>query len=251
MTVVADIPADALATVVGADHQHHAARMAQDAFSQVFRLTAAGDADGVELAVTQLVPLCRNWAQAGGSDDARAVRLALLATGLDQWGVAYSRVFGLTAIPGLTDLLGRLRDGLDPAAEARFQQQFDRIGAEEGAAIDFKMALRRNIHLALWHAMLACGTQDEADAILRGLGGLMVGLVEQMPRTGWRLVADALAHIQIRCLAEGAAADGLARESNERFFASLRHALPADRAAAVFEQANLAAVAWHRARKAH
>lgn len=224
--------------------------MAQDAFTQIFRLTLAGDPAAVELGVANMEPLCRNWARAGVDDDARALRLALLVMGMDQWGLAYSQAFGLTAIPGLTALLGTLRNSLDAAADARFQQQFARIDAAESDAVDFKMELRRQIHLALWHAMIACEVREESDAILRALGSLMLTLVERMPKLGWRLVADALAHIQIRCLAEGAAATGLAQESNERFFASLRQSLPREQSDAVFAHANQAAIAWQRARNA-
>lgn len=250
MTASVPLSTDRLAALVPAEHQRHAARMAQDAFAQIFRLTLAGDPQAVELAVGNMEPLCRNWARAGGGDEARALRLALLVAGMDQWGLAYSQAFGLAAIPGLTALLGTLRNALDPEAEARFQQQFAAIDAAEGDAVDFKMELRRNIHLALWHAMIASDSREEADAILQALGSQLRTLVERMPQLGWRLAADALAHIQVRCLAEGAAATGLAQESNERFFASLRHALPEDTAAAVFSQANQAAVAWQRARTA-
>lgn len=245
------LAADQLAALIFPDIQRHAARMAQDAFSQIFRLTLAGDPAAVELGVANMEPLCRNWSAAAGNDDARALRLALLVLGMDQWGVAYSQAFGLTAIPGLTALLGTLRNSLDPVADARFQQQFARIEARETDAVDFKMELRRQIHLALWHAMIACETQDEADAILRALGGLMCGLIERMPQIGWRLAADALAHIQIRCLSEGVAATGLAQESNERFFNSLRQALAREQADAVFAHANQAAIAWQRARNSN
>ena len=222
--------------------------MAQDAFTQIFRLTLSGEAAGVELGVANMEPLCRNWANAGATDETRAMRLALLVAGMDQWGLAYSQAFGLTAIPGLTALLGTLRNGLNPEADARFQQQFAAIEAAESDAVDFKMELRRNIHLALWHAMIACDTQEEADAVLRTLCGLLRALTERMPVLGWRLVADALAHIQIRCLNEGAAAVGMAQESNERFFQSLRQSLPAEVSDAVFAHANQAAIAWQRSR---
>jgi hypothetical protein len=250
MTHAQPIAADQLASLVSPDMQRHAARMAQDAFTQVFRLTLAGDTTALELGVANMEPLCRNWAQAAAGDDARALRLALLVAGMDQWGLAYSQAFGLTAIPGLTALLGTLRNSLDAAADARFQQQFAAIEAVETDAVDFKMELRRNIHLALWHAMIACEEQQEADAILHTLGNLMRVLVERMPQLGWRLVADALAHIQIRCLSEGAAAVGLAQESNDRFFQSLRQGLPREQSEAIFAHANQAAITWHKARTA-
>lgn len=248
MSLASSIPADRLAAIVSADMQRHAARMAQDAFTQVFRLTLSGDVAAVELGVANMEPLCRNWANAGGSDEARALRLALLVAGMDQWGLAYSQAFGLTAIPGLTALLGTLRNSLNPEADARFQQQFAAVEAAESDAVDFKMELRRNIHLALWHAMIACEDSAEADAILRALCSLLKALSDRMPTLGWRLAADTLAHIQIRCLNEGAAAVGLAQESNERFFQTLRQNLPNEISDAVFAHANQAAIAWQRSR---
>jgi hypothetical protein len=249
MTDITQIPPDRLAARIPPDQQRHAARMAQDAFTQIFRLTLAGDPAAVDLGVANMEPLCRNWARAATDDEARALRLALLVAGMDQWGLAYSQAFGLTAIPGLTALLGTLRNSLDASADARFQQQFAAIEAAESDAVDFKMELRRNIHLALWHAMIACESMDEAVAIQKALGGLMHTLVQRMPQLGWRLVADALAHIQIRCLADGAAALGLAQESNAQFFQSLRQSLPRDQADAIFAHANRAAIAWQQAQR--
>lgn len=250
MTDSSLLPRDGLSALASPEIQRHAARMAQDAFAQIFRLTLAGDAAALELGVADMEPLCRNWARAGADDEARALRLALLVAGLDQWGLAYGQAFGLVAIPGLTALLGSLRNGLDVAADARFQRQFAAIEAVESDAVDFKMELRRSIHLALWHAMIACETEDEAEPVLVALGSLLWALATRMPRLGWRLVADTLAHIQIRCLAEGAAATGLAQEMNQRLFQSLRQSLPAAQGAAIFVQANQVAIAWQRARTA-
>lgn len=250
MTDTSPIPPDNLAALISPEIQRHAARMAEDAFAQILRLTLAGDAAALELGVANMEPLCRNWARAAADDEARALRLALLATGLDQWGLAYAQAFGLVAIPGLTALFGSLRNGLDVAADARFQQQFDAIEAVESDAVDFKMELRRSIHLALWHAMIACETEDAAEPILAALGSLLWALVLRMPCLGWRLVADTLAHIQIRCLTAGAAATGLAQEMNQRLFQSLRRSLPEAQGAAIFAQANQVAIAWQRARNA-
>lgn len=242
------LPADRLAALISPEQQRQAARMAQDGFARLFALSAGGDAGTIEAAVGEMLPLCRNWARAGGSEDAQALRLALLVAGMDQWGLAYSQAFGLAAIPALSALLGALRTGLDAAADARFSRQYAALEAVETDAVDFKMQLRRNIHLALWHAMIACPTTEEAAPILRALGSLLCALVGRMPRLGWRLAADTLAHIQIRCLGEGAAATEAARENNDRLFAALRANLPADKSAAIFALAGEAAVAWQRAR---
>lgn len=245
----AAIPPDSLAAFVAPDVQKLAARMAQDAFSQVFRLTLEEDDAGRAKGVDALAGALRNWSDAADSDDARALRLALVVAGLDQWGLAYSQAFGLHAIPGLTELVGALRTGLDARDEARFQQQFGAIDAGEGNAIDFKIDLRRGIHLALWHAMIASDERDQAEAILSTLGGSLRGLTRLMPELGWRLVADALAHIQIRCLADGLAADGLAREMNEALFSALAAELAPELRDRVMAHATQAVLGWQRSQR--
>ena len=244
------IPADGLVALAPVDVQKLAARMAQDAFSQVFRLTLNEDDAGRAQGVAELSVALRNWSAAGVGDDVRALRLALIVAGLDQWGLAYSQAFGLAAIPGLSELVGALRIGLDPQQEAKFQQQFAAIEASEGNAIDFKIELRRAIHLALWHAMIASEEREQATAILVRLGGMMSALVSTMPELGWRLVADALAHVQIRCLSEGLAADGLARDMNEALFAALSNELPAAVRDRVMAHATQAVFGWQQARRA-
>jgi hypothetical protein len=183
MTTATQIPADPLADLANADTQRLAARMAPDV--------------GV---LGEVAAQCANWCRAGGSDEARALRLALLISGLDQWGLAYTQAFGLTAIHPLTALIGGLRTRLDAREESRFQQYFEQLDAVELDAIDFKVDLRRGIHLALWHAMAASESAEQVEAIVHTLGSLMIALDQKMPELGWRLVADALAHIQIGLL---------------------------------------------------
>lgn len=241
------IPPDALANVASAEVQRQAARSAQDAFARIFRLTVSeSDATRLEGA-RALAGTLREWAALAPDEDAAALRLALAAAGLDQWGLAYSQAFGLRAIAGLSELLGALRTSLDERADARFQRHFEALEASEGNAIDFKIELRRAIHLALWHAMIACETRQEADAILSHLGGMMVALVRLMPALGWRLVADSVAHIQIRCLAESLATEGVARDSNEALFEALRRELPADKRDLVMAHATRSVIAWQQA----
>ncbi len=242
------LPPDRLAGLASADVQRTAARMAQDAFAGIFRLTLAGDPERLGAAVAELEPRCANWCQAGGSDEARALRLALLIAGMDQWGLAYSQAFGLTAIPALTAFLGKLRQRLDAAGDARFQQYFSRIDDTETDAVDFKIELRRSIHLALWHAMAACEDAGEARAILQPLGSLMVALAGRMPQVGWRLLADALASIQIRLLAD-AQATPLAQECTAQLFESLRQALPREQYQEILAHAGRAVVAWQQAQR--
>lgn len=241
------LPPDALVAIASADVQRQAARMAQDAFGRVFRLSIeAGDSDRAE-GVAALADAMRNWAQAADGDDGRALRLAMLVAGADQWGLAWSQSFELAAIPALSELLGVLRTGLDAQAESRFLQKFDALNAAEANAIDFKVELRRGIHLALWHAAIASDEREEALRLAARLGGLLVALVRDMPLCGWRLVADALAHIQIRCVAEGLAADGIGQEATQALFAALSRELPADRRDMVMAHAAQALMAWQRA----
>lgn len=245
----ATLPEDALAALVGIDAQKLAARMAQDGFAKVFRLSLEADDAARAVGVAALADAIGNWSRAAGDEDASALRMALVVTGLDQWGLAYTQAFGLAGIPALSELIGALRTGLDARGDARFQTQFAAVEAAEGNAIDFKVDLRRGIHLALWHAMIASDEREQASAILVRLGGMMFALVRQMPTLGWRLVADALAHIQIQCLAEGLAAEGLANEMNASLFASLAKELPADCRDRVMAHATQAVLAWQQARR--
>jgi hypothetical protein len=250
MSSAARIPADQLACLANADTQRLAARMAQDVFSGVFRQTAAADAAPDIGVLGEVAAHCFNWCQAGGDDEARALRLALLIGGLDQWGLAYTQAFGLTAIHSLTALIGGLRTRLDAQADTRFQKYFEQIDRVESDAIDFKVELRRSIHLALWHAMAACETAEQVEAIVQTLGSLMLALDQRMPELGWRLVADALANIQIALLSEKVPDSTLAQEGTQQLFASLRHALPEERYQAILAHSGQVVVAWQQARRA-
>ncbi|HEX6736482.1 MAG TPA: hypothetical protein VF096_16875 [Azonexus sp.] len=246
----APIPADPLAALADADLQRLAARMAQDVFAGVFRLAVAPDNAGDAGVLGEVAARCWNWSQAGGDEQARALRLALLISGLDQWGLAYTQAFQLAAIPALSTLIGGLRTRLDAAADARFQQYFATLNDTEAAALDFKIDLRRAIHLALWHAMAACETTEQVEGIVRPLGSLMLGLHAQMPELGWRLLADALASIQISLLADPAGVSSQAQDGTQQLFASLRHALPAERYQAILAHSGQAVLAWQQAQRA-
>lgn len=248
-TAPTEFPADPLATLVEAGIQRQAAHSAEEAFARVFRLTVSGTEAARREGVAGLGVTLRDWVRAAASDEARALRLALLISGLDQWGLAWSQAFGLVAIPGLTELIGTLRTGLDAVEEAHFLRQFEAVAAHEANAIDFKIDLRRGIHLALWHCSIASTERDEALRLAAQLGGQLLAVVRDMPLAGWRLVADALASIQIRCLAEGLAATGVAQEATQALLAALSRELPAARRDAVMAHAAQAVIAWQQARR--
>ncbi|MDD2885856.1 MAG: hypothetical protein PHT48_12540 [Dechloromonas sp.] len=244
------IPADPLAALASPETQRLAARMVQDVFAGVFRqgLLAEGAPDvGI---LGEVAGHCADWCRAASDDEARALRLALLIGGLDQWGLAYTQTFQLTAIHPLTALIGGLRTRLDVRADSLFQRYFEQLAQDEFAAVDFKVALRRSIHLALWHALAASESADEGAAIVQSLGSLMLALEQRLPELGWRLVADALAHIQIALLAAQPPASALAQDGTQQLFASLQHALPAARYQAIVAHAGQAVVAWQQAGRA-
>jgi hypothetical protein len=247
MTTAAQIPADQLAPLASAETQRLAARMAQDVFAGAFRQSATVDAAPDVGVLGEVAAHCSDWCRAASSDEARALRLALLISGLDQWGLAYTQAFNLDAIHALTALIGGLRTRLDARADTLFQQYFEQIVEVESDAIDFKVDLRRGIHLALWHAMVACETTEQVQGIVVPLGSMMVALNEQMPELGWRLLADALANIQIALLSDLAPKSPLAQEGTQQLFVSLRHALPQERYQAILAHAGQAVVAWQQA----
>lgn len=238
---------DCLGELADSRTQKAAAHLAQDVFAEAFRLAVSADGDAAS-ALNSLEQRCQQWCQAAEPAAARSLRLALLISGLDQWGVAYSQAFTLNAIPALTTLIGALRNGLPPADEARFQQYFQQLDTQEEAAIDFKVGLRRHIHLALWHAMAACSDESASTPIVQTLGGLLLAVDKRMPTHGWRLVADALANIQIGLLTEQAPS-AIAQSGTEQLFAALRHALPQERYRTILAHATQAVIAWQQAQR--
>lgn len=244
------LPPDPLAACVDAAVQRQAARLAEESFARAFRLSVA-EAESARLkGVGELHADLAGWAAGGRDGEARALRLALLVSGLDQWGLAWSRAFGLVAIPALTGLIGALRTGLDETGEARFLRHFDAIGAAEENAIDFKIELRRGLHLALWHSSIATEHRDEALRLAGELGSQLLALTKAMPVAGWRLVADTLASIQIRCLADGLAAAGVGQEATQALFGALSRALPGATRDLVMAHASRAVLAWQQAGRA-
>jgi hypothetical protein len=239
---------DSLTATLPPAAQREAAHVAQDAFATIFRLTVDGAVPGRDAALAEVQLRCHNWC-AASDDAARTLRRVLLVAGLDQWGLAYSLAFDLAAIPALSALLCSLRTAMDATGDARFQHLFAQLDAVEGDAVDFKIELRRNIHLALWHAMSACDDNAEAQRIVQALGSMMLALTRHMPRLGWRLLADALASIQIRLLAAEKPVGGMAEEGTRHLFAALRQSLPPERYQAILALSGQAVLAWQQARR--
>lgn len=242
------LPADPLASLASRDPQIQAARLAQEAFATAFRLSVENGAERREAALATLAGHLEQWILMS-SADARPLRRALVLTGLDQWGLAYSQIFGAEALGGVSDLIGRLRNTIPVEIEAACQGQLEAIRGDEASAYDFKFELRRELHLALWHSMIASEDRDEAFTIMKALGGMMRSLVREMPTLGWRLLADALALIQIRCLAHGLAGSGLARETTTELFASLAAELPEEIRNAAMSLASESVLAWQQAQR--
>lgn len=249
MPDLAELPPDQLAANAPQGTQRLAARMAQDAFARIFRLTLDSDAKTLTDALKEIESASYNWCQAGGKSNGSALRFAMLISGIDQWGLAYSQAFGLNSIPGITALLGAIRNRLSPEEEALFQNFFSQIASTETDAVDFKIELRRSIHLALWHAMAACESEDESRKIMQSLGGLMVALDQKMPHIGWRLLADSLASIQISLLSNPAESSAQAQKSTEELFESLRHALRKEQFQAILAYSGQAVLAWQQSRR--
>lgn len=248
-TVPSDLPPDPLAALAHAEVQTQAARLVQEAFNAAFRLSLEGSPEQAEAALDKLARHLDEWATMATHDET-LLRRALLLVGLDQWGLAFMQAFGSGGLRGLSVLLGRLRDVLEIDDEAACQQHFARIQAEEACALDFKIALRRELHLTLWHAMIACESREDAVALLKQLGGMMLALTRDMPTQGWRLVADALASIQIRCLTHGLAVEGLAQEITQELFASLYAGMEEGLRSRTMQASSQAVVAWQQARRA-
>lgn len=245
----ADLPVDPLLSLVDSDTQRQAARLVQEAFVAAFRLSLEGGAEQQAPVLAKLAEHLEEWCGMA-TRDAAILRRALLLSGLDQWGLAFMQAFGPGGLNGLAEIVGALRDGMDIADEAECQKHFAAVREDEAAALEFKIALRRELHLALWHAMIAAETQEESTRIVQHLGGMLIALMRDMPTVGWRLVADALASIQIRCLAHGLAVEGLAQESTQALFAALYAEMGDALRSAVMEQSSQVVMAWQQARRA-
>ena len=237
---------DALAGIVATDIQRATAQLAQDVFAEVFRNALNPDQAALGKVLKEQEARCLKWCEEGVGSENQLLRLAMLISGLDQWGLAYTQTFNLTAIPALTALISSLRTRLNEQSDAAFQQFFELIAQVETSVVDFKVEVRRSLHLALWHAMAACDNIEEARPILETLGGMLLGLDQQMKEIGWRLVADALAHIQIGLLKENSP---VAQEGTQMLFAALRNAMTLERYQAIQRHASQVVIAWQQAQR--
>lgn len=239
-------PQDELAGLINPASQQEAATLAQDGFTRIFRLLVEGDEAAAELGLALIETRAREWA--AREPDAAPARLALLVSGLDQWGLALCQAFDLQALPGLTTLLGNLRNALDAQATAKFEQAFTAIEAREENAIDFKMALRRGIHLALWHALAASEEAAEQARLTQQLGSLMLALVRNMPNWGGHLLADSLAHLQLRLL-QSASPNPAAEAATATLFESLQQTLGAAAWTSILNRAAQLVIAYQAAQR--
>ena len=243
-----EIPVDVIAEQVSRDMQIQAARLVQEAFAAALRMTAEAEGNSLDKAMAKLGSHLRQWAGMATFEESQA-RLGLLLSGLDQWGLAYSKAFGAPAMVGLSLLLEDLRGGLDLASEAACQRTLDLLHDDEGAALDFKITLRRELHLSLWHSMIAAESREQGEGLMNLLGGMLLALVKAMPTLGWRLVADALASIQIRCIQHGLAASGQEQELTEGLFSELGRELPEPVRVLVTQHSAQAVIAWSESRQ--
>lgn len=244
------VPADPLGAEICTAEQREAAQLAETGFARAFRLSTIESASDRAAGLASLQDELERWVNVVEDESVRALRLAMLLSGLDQWGLAWSQAFGLVSIAGLSELVGALRHQLDPRAEALLLQRYGEIDATEENLIDFKLGVRRSIHLALWHAAIACETVDEANSLVTCLGGLMLGLTQVMPRLGWRLLADTLAFIQIRCLGGGLAVEGVGQQATQALLGALEQALEPSVRRQVMSHAAQAVLAWQHEQRA-
>lgn len=235
---------DPLATQLPRETQIQAARLAQDGFAHAFRLTVEAPASERQKPIIAAVKKLGDWINDPADREQSALRSAMLLSGLDQWGLAYTQVFGAAAMAGLSELVAGLRASAphgDVASDA-----IERISDDQAAAFSFKAELRKAIHLALWHSMIEDAERESATATLKQLGGMMLRLVESMPDLGWIIVAHTLADIQIRCLAHQLATTGLAQEMTQELFGALNQQLPTDQREKIMAGATQTVIAWQQ-----
>lgn len=235
---------DPLADTLPRQTQTDAARLAQDGFAQAFRLTVETPTGERQQSLIETAQRLGSWINEPVEREQSALRAAMLLSGLDQWGLAYSEIFGAEAMGGLSALVGKLRAAL-PEGDGT-GNPIERINNSEASAFSFKAELRKAIHLALWHSMIAEEDRESATGILKQLGGMMLRLLESMPDLGWIIVAHTLADIQIRCLAHQLATTGLAQETTQKLFGALNRQLPPEQRQKIMAGATQTVIAWQQ-----
>jgi hypothetical protein len=236
---------DPLADQLPRDVQIQAARLAQDGFAYSFRSTLETPAGERQKTIAEAAKKMYDWATESTDTEQSTLRLGLLLSGLDQWGVAYSQIFGAPAMAGLSELVSMLRAAA-PDKGAAATESIEQINDVEARAFSFKAELRKTIHLALWHAMIEEENRENATDILRQLGGMMLRLLESAPEFGWIIIAHTLADIQIRCLAHGLATTGLGQEMTQELFGALNQQLPAEQRKKIMSGATQTVIAWQQ-----
>lgn len=238
---------DPLAEILPHQTQMDAARHAQDGFAHAFRVTLETPASERPQAIAEAAKKLGNWINEPAEREQSALRAAMLLSGLDQWGLAYSEIFGAEAMAGLSALVGRLRAALP--GDENSGDPLRQINDNQAAAFSFKAELRKAIHLALWHSMIAEEDRENAESILKQLGGMMLRLTESMPDLGWIIVAHTLADIQIRCLAHQLATTGLAQEMTQALFGALNLQLPPEQRKKIMAGATQTVIAWQQSNR--
>ena len=236
---------DPLAEQLPRDIQIQAARLAQDGFAHSFRSTLETPSGERQQSIAEAAVRLAKWANEPADTKCSALRLGVLLSGLDQWGLAYSQIFGAPSMAGLSELVSMLR-AATPDKGAAATESIQRINEIEACAFSFKAELRKAIHLALWHAMIEEEDRENATDILRQLGGMMLRLLETAPEFGWIVIAHTLADIQIRCLAHGLATTGLAQEMTQELFGALNQQLPGEQRKKIMSGATQTVIAWQQ-----
>jgi hypothetical protein len=233
---------DPLATQLPREIQIQAARLAQDGFARSFRLTLEMPVDEQQRHITETAKKLTEWTHQTTLPEQSTLCLAMILSGLDQWGLAFSQTFGATAMAGLSELVSQLRITAGETVTTSIEQ----IDSSQAHAFTFKAELRKAIHLALWHAMIEEDDHESAAGILQQMGGMMLRLLDAMPDFGWIIVAHTLADIQIRCLAHGLATTGLPQKMTQELFGALNQQLPADQREKIMSGATQTVIAWQQ-----
>ena len=197
------LPNDELAGLANVEIQKEAAGLAQDGFTRIFRLLAEGDEAAAELGLSLIEARARDWAGKGENEDDEnpAPRPAYQrARSMGAW--PGRRPSASTALPGSHR---PARQSAQPARRASHGPLRTAVRRHRGTR---RQCDRFQGRAAPWRSsgvVARNGCKRRSGTVRRtpdaASGQHDVGtLTETMPNYGWRLLADALAHIQLRCL---------------------------------------------------